>query len=499
MRDKEEHIDKIFRDGLASYEVNPPTDIWPAVNDGLFHRAFRDKLLSFKASVPYDIWSMIRAGIASPARPHYVRITAAAAVIAIFLSGTWWLAQRNFFNSDQDQLAIQTEITDVSDQDISEPGTLPAQNPAVRNVYVQPQTTSSGNESPELLVNNTLPVENSEFLTSVESTNSIPTGNKELFQNTFLNPADVAVDEFLTDPDGDRFFSVVKTKPILDFSDISSPGSYSLIAISHQQDYESYKWAVSGNVSPLFSFRYAKPESSDEEMDYFYGKETGIMSFSGGVNVIYSLKDRLSIQTGVQFSKGGQRVNDIIFYQDVQTGRLLSSGIFQGNVPYPIETSIGKINSGDFVHYVADFELVNGKLYTGNLSTRPEFENYEALNTFLTQNLEFLEIPVLLRYKLIDRKLGMNVISGLGASFLVDNSVYMNYMGEQFPMGQTENIKLLNFTGTLGLGFEYSVTKKLSLNLEPTIKYFLNSLNTESQVGTHPYFFGVYSGVSVAF
>ena len=163
MRDKEEHIDKIFRDGLASYEVNPPTDIWPAVNDGLFHRAFRDKLLSFKASVPYDIWSMIRAGIASPARPHYVRITAAAAVIAIFLSGTWWLAQRNFFNSDQDQLVIQTEITDVSDQDISEPGTLPAQNPAVRNVYVQPQTTSSGNESPELLVNNTLPVENSRW------------------------------------------------------------------------------------------------------------------------------------------------------------------------------------------------------------------------------------------------------------------------------------------------------------------------------------------------
>lgn len=499
MRDKEEHIDKVFRNGLVSYEVNPPADIWPAINDGLFHRAIRDKLISYKAKVPYDIWSMIRAGIAIPTRPNYIRIAAAAAVIAIFLSGTWWLAQSNIFSPDFNKLATQTEISDVPDQNLSESGTLPAQDPSIRNVYVQPPTISSGNESQAILANNTLPGENVEFLTSQETTNSIPTGNKELFQNTFMNPADIATDEFITDPEGDRFFSVVKTKPILDFSDISFQGSNSLIAINGQPDSELYKWAVSGNISPLFSFRYAKTESSAEEMDYFYGKETGIMSFSGGVNVIYSLKKRLSIQTGVQFSRGGQRVNDIIFYQDVQTGRLLSSGIFQGNIPYPIETSIGKINSGDFVHYIADFELLNGKLYTGNLSSRPEFDNYEALHTYLTQNLEFLEIPVLVRYKLIDRKLGMNVISGLGASFLVDNSVYMNYQGEQFPMGQIEGVKLLNFTGTLGLGLEYSVNKKLSLNLEPTLKYFLNSLNTESKVSTHPYFFGVYSGVSVAF
>ena len=499
MRDKEEHIDKIFRDGLASYEVNPPADIWPAINDGLFHRAFRDKLLFFKARVPYDIWPMIRAGIASPARPHYVRIAAAAAVIAIFLSGAWWVAQRNFFNPDQDQLAIQTEISDAPNQDLSESGTHLAQDPPVRNNYVQTETVNSGNESPAFLANNTLPGENAEFLTSAEATNYLPTENQEFFQNAYLNPADIATDAFLTDPEGDRFFSVVKTKPILDFSDISSPGSNSLIAINYQEDSESYKWAVSGNVSPLFSFRYANTESSAEEMDYFYEKETGITSFSGGVNVIYSLKKRVSIQTGVQFSRGGQRVNDIIFYQDVQTGRLLSSGIFQGNIPYPIETSIGKINSGNYVHYIADFKLMNGNLYTGNLISRPEFENYEPLHTFLTQNLEFLEIPVLVRYKLIDRKLGMNVISGLGANFLIDNSVYMNYMGEQVPMGQIEDLRILNFTGTLGLGLEYSVNKKLSLNLEPTVKYFLNSLNTESKVSTHPYFFGVYSGVSVAF
>ncbi len=117
MRDKEEHIDKIFRDGLASYEVKPPSDVWPAVNDGLFHSAFRDKLLFFKVKVPNNVWSAIRAGIASPARPHYVKIAAAAAVVAIFLSGAWWAAQRNFFNPDQEQLAIQTETSNIPDQE----------------------------------------------------------------------------------------------------------------------------------------------------------------------------------------------------------------------------------------------------------------------------------------------------------------------------------------------------------------------------------------------
>lgn len=494
MRDKEEHIDKIFRNGLASYEVNPPSDMWPAINEGLFHRVFKNKLLHYFLEAPAGVWPVVRAGIAIPARPHYLRITAAAAVIAIFLSGSWWAVQRNFFSPDPDQMA-QTEISAVTLRDSPESGT-----DLVKGIeYNSLQIVSPGNKSPVLLANNSLLAVNAGYFASGDAHNTLPVETNEFSQNAFLKPTGITADILLTDPDVDRYFSVVETKSILNFSDFSTAGSYSLIAMSQAQKSESSRWAVSGNVSPLFSFRYAKTEPSAEGLNYFYEKESGIISYSGGVNAVYNLKKRLSIQTGVQFSRGGQRINDVIFYQDIQTGRLLSSGIFNENIPYPFETSTGRVTSGDYVHYIADFKLVDGDLYTGDLIARPEFENYEALHTYLTQNLEFVEIPVILKYKLVDRKLGINVLSGLGASFLVDNSVYMNYMGEQFPIGQTENLRVVNLTGTFGLGLEYSVNRMLSLNLEPTFKYFLNSLNTESHVSSHPYFFGVYSGVSVSF
>jgi len=496
MKDNSENIDKIFQDGLASHEVNPPSDVWLSINEGLFYRAFKDKFFQYKSGAPHGVWPGIRTGIVNPIRPQYVKIAAAAAVIAVFISGAWWTVQRNFFNPDLDQIVAQTELAAVGLQDPTESETAISEGTPIRNVYVEPPTTNPGIESGVLLTNNTLALADDE---SFAYGNSSLAEANESSQNTLLKPFGIAEDEFLAEPEGDRYFSVVETKPILDFSDISTPGTYPMTASTQPPITESYKWAVSGNVSPLFSFRYANTESSKEGMEYFYGKESGIMSFSGGVNAIYRLKSRLSVQAGVQFSRGGQRINDVIFYQDVQTGRLLSSGIFNGDIPYPFETSLGTITSGDYIHYITDFKLPDGELYTGDLIANPEFENYEALNTFLTQNLEFIEVPLLVKYKLVDRKLGLNVLSGLGASFLVDNSVYMNYMGEQFLMGETKNISGVNLIGTFGLGLDYSINRKLSLNLEPTIKYFLNSMNTGSQVSSHPYFFGVYSGVSVSF
>jgi opacity protein-like surface antigen len=58
---------------------------------------------------------------------------------------------------------------------------------------------------------------------------------------------------------------------------------------------------------------------------------------------------------------------------------------------------------------------------------------------------------------------------------------------------------MINLSSSLGMGLEYNFSKKLSLNLEPTFRYYLNTFNEPAGTAIHPYSFGVFSGISYRF
>jgi hypothetical protein len=49
------------------------------------------------------------------------------------------------------------------------------------------------------------------------------------------------------------------------------------------------------------------------------------------------------------------------------------------------------------------------------------------------------------------------------------------------------------------MGMEYNFTKNLSLNLEPTFRYYINPYSEISGIKIHPYTFGIFSGLSYKF
>ena len=245
----------------------------------------------------------------------------------------------------------------------------------------------------------------------------------------------------------------------------------------YDQGAKNSKWGIAGNLSPVFSFRTINSNStSNKDMNFFYDRESAMISYSGGVNAIYKKGKRLSFQTGIQYFRGGQILNDIIFYRNLQTGALLKREIYNQNIPYPFESSLGQVTSANLNPIMADFLLPDGSNYTGDRSARPEFENYEPVNTSVGQEFGFIEFPMFLRYRVIDRKIGLNIISGMGTSFLVDNNAYIQYEGQKVSLGKSQGVSTLNFTGSLGLGFDYSLGSKFLLNFEPTFKYFINFL-----------------------
>ena len=78
---------------------------------------------------------------------------------------------------------------------------------------------------------------------------------------------------------------------------------------------------------------------------------------------------------------------------------------------------------------------------------------------------------------------------------LVNNSVYTMVDGGKYPVGKTEGLNFYN-EQFIGMGMEYNFSKKLSLNLEPTFRYYLNPFNT-CRILIHPYSFGVFSGYHI--
>ena len=88
-------------------------------------------------------------------------------------------------------------------------------------------------------------------------------------------------------------------------------------------------------------------------------------------------------------------------------------------------------------------------------------------NTLLTdgefsQVFEFIEVPLYLRYSLIDAKFGVDILGGLNAGIVAGNNVYMdNQYGNQ-NIGKTKDISTVNFSGTVGVGLNYALNKNIS-------------------------------------
>ena len=119
--------------------------------------------------------------------------------------------------------------------------------------------------------------------------------------------------------------------------------------------------------------------------------------------------------------------------------------------------------------------------------------------TSFIQNFDYIEIPLYLRYTLIDARFDVVMLGGLSSNVLVGNQIFVDNGSGKSLVGKTKDMESLNYSGTLGLGFRYGLSKRISLNLEPRIKYYLNSLNSNSSVSYKPYTIGVFTGLSYEF
>ncbi len=202
-------------------------------------------------------------------------------------------------------------------------------------------------------------------------------------------------------------------------------------------------------------------------------EEKPLTSYTGGINVNYHLSKRFSIESGVFYAQKKQGTDNLVGSQDSEFGG--------DNMTIYTPTGTQSIQQID-----------NSSVLMNSLST-----TYYSLDANYISNAEYIELPLIIRYKLIDQKVSLDVLSGFSTNFLVKNSTSIVLNDQELWSGQNEEMSSILYGATFGFGVNYNFYQNLSFNLEPTFKYSI--LPENSVFSKYPYSFAVFAGFSYRF
>jgi hypothetical protein len=450
---QEQHsMDELFRVILKDQETPPPADSWNNI----------EKALDSKKRVRV-IWTM-RA------------LAAVVTLLVTFASGYFIANYKNHSDISTNKQSIQAQSSSIQSQ--------PAANQVILNNITtkQENTSISGIENRE-----TKQVSPSETVMAIR--------DKSAYQPVSNNS---------TVSEDSRLAYLLPIQYFLPVRDINHPGisalefqtnradeiaSEEIVLTDKNSSDESTKssshWSLGGQISPLYAYRETSASNMNTAAANQYAtnssqQESGIISYSGGMNVEYRASKRLSVSSGLYYSRMGQNIKGNEAFLSYEGFHLQSPSLATDN-------TAGQNSTGILYKSNSNISPVTNPLISSGQSAS------------LLQTMDFLELPVMLRYKIIDRKVGFHILGGLSTNILVANKLVLEDASGKQDYGKTDGLSTFNYSSTLGLGVDYAISSRIQLNLEPAFKYYINSINSSGNIDSHPYSFGIYTGMRYTF
>lgn len=511
MQNNEEHIDKLFRNKLDKHEVAPPAEVWNLIESSLNGKQKKRRL----------VW--------------FYRVAGAAVIVMAFLSG-WHFSQK----SNQLETYVQSEINKGEAvqpyKDEHEPAVQPtnASTELAQQTESKLATASTSNVEKQLaktgtnlkpaateLAQNTN-IEASEAstlsssflkektLSTLKEENSANSGSRwerlaawvqnELHQSQPQNTELLA----LANRSGDSSDLTDADRAII---------AANLAAMKQPEPREKIRISsVGANVSPSYSLDASElgGQNKDMQTESFYASNQ-VSNASGyrptvgaGIQVELKQGKRLSLQTGLNYSTLSadagaigvsfvnhnwlpNRSSDMVYAAAVSDSK---SSIEVAPTNMSLSTSNGIVN----------IDLPAGTQALGTSQSMNSVGYYSSSTSYnLDQRAAYLEVPLLLKYRLWGERLGLDVLGGVNTHFLVANQVKLMSQQSTLAQGETEGLAPVTFSGNMGLGVGYQIGSNFSINMQPMMKLYLNSINTQAGYDVRPLSLGVYSGISWVF
>jgi hypothetical protein len=462
------NTDKFFREKLDGFSVQPPPHVWNNVKEQLVAQ-------QRKKRIAYIGW-----------------ISAAAVVVLAFIAG-WYFNNNtetsNPLSAGQQNIQTESEISREENK-LGEDKILSAeliQNQQPENVNIQ--NDSEINENKKVLSAN-LKTENVDERTPMEFT-------YQRIKMQMLESIDVWFDN---------------VQPEIFLAEISVPKKdYRLNELDKFTIAENTKsinvtnsavngWKMGLHLSPGYSSHVAN-HSANYSQKVNYSAENGNGNVGGGFSVQYKTSKKLSVESGVYYAKNGQKsVNSFEYFSmrenadlayAVEEKSLFGNAVNLSNGNIIMNSTAGVIEMGTAPE--------GSEILSGFDDFNPEFSNSLVSDGEFSQVFDFIEIPLFLRYKVVDAKFGVEVVGGVNAGVIVGNNAYIdNSYGIQ-NIGKTRDISTINLSGAVGVGINYSLGKHISMAVEPRLNYYFSSINSNPEVDFRPYRIGVYTGLYYEF
>ena len=519
MQNNEEHIDKLFRDKLDKHEVAPPAEVWNLIESSLNGKQKKRRL----------VW--------------FYRVAGAAVIVMAFLSG-WHFSQKSnqletFVqseinkgeavqpNKDEPETAVQptNASTELAQQTESKLATASTSN-------VEKQLAKTGTNlklaATQLALNTKVEANEASTLSSSflkEETNSslkektLSTLKEENSANSGSRwerlAAWVQNELHQAQPQNTELLALANRREAS--SDLTDADraiiAANLAAMKQPEPREKIRISsVGANVSPSYSLDASElgGQNKDMQTESFYASNQ-VSNASGyrptvgaGIQVELKQGKRLSLQTGLNYSTLSadagaigvsfvnhnwlpNRSSDMVYAAAVSDSK---SSIEVAPTNMSLSTSNGIVN----------IDLPAGTQALGTSQSMNSVGYYSSSTSYdLDQRAAYLELPLLLKYRLWGERLGLDVLGGVNTHFLVANQVKLMSQQSTLAQGETEGLAPVTFSGNMGLGIGYQIGSNFSISMQPMMTLYLTSINTQVGYDVRPLSLGVYSGISWVF
>jgi hypothetical protein len=473
-----------------------------------FDAFFKDRLEHFEESPPEAVWDNIAEQLGHSGKKRMVFfITRIAAGMIITLS----LSLGYYFYTQNRNLTLQPAVA-------SKPDELKKSGGAI-NITSDAYEKHLGINDPESF--NDLPFagagiagspeneirhhQDNKVLTAADSPNRFSFDKDQLPAFLLSIPALIDFSPVLPPVEVQRPTAAAEIKSTTDLIMMENLAQISADeALKNQSD----DWMLGGQVAPLYSYRNLSSDYlSEHELKSLNNKENGILAYAGGFAVTYMASGRLSVQSGLYYSKYGQEKTGLM--------KITMGPEIEGNdALYGSGDQLVQMAISNSTGNITNQKSRNSRMEYANTITQSDEKNLDVIiiaantsnlagqtSTDVTafQYFEYVELPLLLKYKIIDRKLDFSLTGGLSTNLLFNTSVHINDNGTDYYYGKTDNIARVNYSSSVGIGLEYPVLSNLFFSLEPKFRYYLNPLDKSPNLNVYPYSLGIFAGVSYTF
>ena len=447
--EERKHIDRVYQEKFKDFEASPREEVWKNISTRLQEKKRKKSVL-----------------------PLWYRIAGVAAVLALFISYTNGL----FKTSNPPGSQTASALMDETFLEVSLASQAYTENMIRSSIILQALRQNTQNREAIEAQAAFFRSEQNEDERTFGSIGSIRTttppvnsGNEVYTFSEFEDlKAEVATTEVAENP--------TKSKPDLPIANLRAKDEETQIS---EKSITSRKLKVSTMAAPIYYNNMGSGNAIDQR--FADNENSSEITLSYGINFAYQISEKIKIRTGISKVDMSYNTNNIAFTATVNPVAL--SGINYGdNIPnFRIENTIGRPFS--------------------NVSASAEFNRASLASPttgYLNQQIGFIEVPLEIEYVIVDKKIGINIIGGGSTLFLDRNMISLNSADFSTNLGASNNLNNLSFTTNIGVGFDYNISPKFELNLEPIFKYQMNAFNGNTS-NVNPYFFGVYSGFSFKF